>query len=151
MLVLAAFTSLAVISAPTQAQKTAKLTWGPVPPVFPKGAQMAVVSGDPSKSGPFAIQLSMPSGYRIMPHFHPTDETVTVKSGHFKYGMGDTFDAKSMKTMKPGDSGTLPAKGHHYAQAQGKTIVEVTANGPFQMTYVNPADDPSKKPATKMK
>jgi hypothetical protein len=27
----------------------------------------------------------------------------------------------------------------------GKTVVEVSSTGPFQMIYVNPADDPSKK------
>lgn len=147
---LSALACVAVLSAPAHAQKTAKLHWGPAPAVFPHGAQMAVVSGDPSKSGPFAVQLSMPAGYRIPPHFHPTDETVAVKSGHFKYGMGDHFDAASMKTMKPGDSGTLPANGHHYAMAQGKTVVEVSGNGPFAMTYVNAADDPQHaKPKTK--
>jgi hypothetical protein len=31
---------------------------------------------------------------------------------------------------------------HHYATAKGATVVEVTAMGPFAMTYVNPADDP---------
>jgi quercetin dioxygenase-like cupin family protein len=139
---LASFLCVAAVAAPAYAQNAAALHWGPAPAVFPHGAQMAVVSGDPSKPGPFAIQLSMPSGYRIPPHFHPTDENVTVKSGHFNYGMGDHFDMKAMKTMKPGDTGSLPANGHHYAMAQGHTVVEVGSTGPFAMTYVNPADDP---------
>jgi hypothetical protein len=57
------------------------LHWGPAPAVFPPGAKMAVVSGDPSKAGSFTIQLAMPDGYRIPPHFHPTDEAVEVKQG----------------------------------------------------------------------
>jgi hypothetical protein len=28
------------------------IKWGPAPPVLPKGSQMAVLSGDPGKSGP---------------------------------------------------------------------------------------------------
>ena len=34
---------------------------------------------------------------------------------------------------------------HHYAEAKGKTVVQVSAMGPFAMTYVNDADDPPKK------
>ena len=124
------------------------LHWGPAPAVFPKGAKMAVVSGDPSKAENFVVELSMPGGYKIPPHFHPTDETVTVKKGTFLYAMGDTFEASQLQTMKVGQSGTIPATMHHYAQAKGPTVVAVSAMGPFQLTYVNPADDPQqqKKP-----
>ena len=62
--------------------------WGPAPAVFPAGAQMAVISGDPSKAAPFVVELKVPDGYQIPPHFHPTDETVTVKEGTFNVGMG---------------------------------------------------------------
>src|SRR6266581_8591506 len=110
------------------------LHFGPAPPVFPKGAQMAVVSGDPSKAGEFVIQLSMPAGYKIPPHFHPTDETVQVKKGTFLVGMGDTLDLKSTKPMKVGDKGTIMAQMHHFAATMGATIVSVTAMGPFAMT-----------------
>jgi hypothetical protein len=118
------------------------LKWGPAPDAFPAGAKMAVVSGDPSKAAMFSIELAMPDGYKISPHFHPTDETVEVKSGTFLYAMGDTFDAAQLKTMAPGGKGTIPAQMHHYATAKGATVVQVTAMGPFALTYVNPADDP---------
>ncbi len=127
------------------AAKGAPLHWGPAPAVFPKGAKMAVVSGDPSKAEEFTVELSMPAGYKIPPHFHPTDETVTVKKGTFLYAMGDTFDASKLQVMKVGQSGTIPAQAHHYAQAKGPAIVAVSAMGPFQLTYVNPADDPQKQ------
>ena len=122
--------------------KTAALTWGAAPAVFPKGAQMAVVRGDPSKAALFTIELSLPDGYKIPAHFHPTDELVTVKQGTFLVGMGDTLDLAKTNTMKPGDKGKVPAGHHHYAAAKGTTVVSVTAMGPFAMTYVNPADDP---------
>ncbi|MEO8295950.1 MAG: cupin domain-containing protein [Gemmatimonadota bacterium] len=128
----------------TTAMKRDTLHWGPAPAVFPRGAQMAVVSGDPSKSGTFRIQLRMPDGYRIPPHFHPSDENIEVKQGTFLVGMGDVFNATSAKAMNPGEHGTVPANGHHFGQAKGEVVVEVTAVGPFAMTYVNPADDPSK-------
>jgi quercetin dioxygenase-like cupin family protein len=133
-----------------QAKPTAQptLNWGPAPAVFPKGAEMAVVSGDPGKAAPFVVQLRMPDGYRIAPHFHPTDETIEVKQGTFLYGMGDVFDVTKTKTMRVGDKGNIPATMHHFATAQGPTIVAVSAMGPFVLTYVNPADDPQ-MPAAK--
>jgi quercetin dioxygenase-like cupin family protein len=131
----------------TPPAKAPTLTWGPAPAVFPKGATMAVVSGDPGKAAMFTIELSMPSGYRIAPHFHPTDEAVEVKKGTLMVGMGDTFDTTKTKPMKVGDKATIAAMMHHYASAQGATLISVTAMGPFALTYVNPADDPQKAPA----
>ena len=70
----------------TPAEKPAALKWGLAPAVFPPGARMAVVSGDPTKAGLFTAQLAMPSGYKIPPHFHPTDEVVEVKKGTLLVG-----------------------------------------------------------------
>ena len=137
----------AIHSQATPAAEPARLHWGPAPAVFPAGARMAVVSGDPGKAAPFTVELAMPSGYKIPPHFHPTDETVQVKKGTFLVGMGDTFDVKSTKPMKVGDKGTIMAQMHHFAATRGATIVSVTAMGPFAMTYVNPADNPQKTAA----
>lgn len=126
----------------TSASKAPALTWGPAPAVFPVGAKMAVVSGDPGKAAPFVVELSMPDGYKIPPHFHPTDESVEVIKGTFLVGMGDTLDVAKTQAMKTGAKGSLPAGAHHYAVAKGATTVSVSAMGPFAMTYVNPADDP---------
>jgi quercetin dioxygenase-like cupin family protein len=136
---------LAASALNAQAMPAATLKWGPAPAAFPPGATMAVVSGDPSAAGLFTIQLSMPDGYRIPPHFHPTDEAVEVKDGTFLFGMGDAFDSSKLQAMTPGQKGSVPANAHHFAQAKGATVVAVTAMGPFAMTYVNPADDPRKR------
>ena len=56
-----------------------EIKWGPAPPVVPKGAEAAVLDGDPFKDGSFyTLRLKMPDGYKIPPHWHPTDENVTV-------------------------------------------------------------------------
>jgi quercetin dioxygenase-like cupin family protein len=135
-------TSVAVVGDTTT---KASLQWGPAPQAFPAGAKMAVVSDDPSKPELFQIELAIPDGYRIPPHFHPTDEAVEVKQGTFLVGLGDTLDPAKTNPMKPGDKGSLRANMHHFAIARGATIVAVTAKGPFAMTYVNAADDPRKK------
>jgi quercetin dioxygenase-like cupin family protein len=128
------------------APKSSSLTWGPAPDVFPAGAKMAVERGDPSKSGEFVVRLSFPAGYKIPPHWHPTDEHVRVRSGEFLVGMGDAIDPSKTMKMVPGDTGTIGAKMHHFAIARVATEVSVRADGPFAMTYVNAADDPRKKP-----
>jgi len=115
--------------------------------VFEKGAQMAVVSGDPSKAAPFVVRLKLPAGYKINPHFHPTDENVTVISGTFAAAMGDKFEAAVMKVMPAGSFALMPAQMHHYAMAKTAAVVQVHATGPFALTYVNAADDPSKRTA----
>lgn len=124
------------------APTTTDLKWGPAPAAFPAGAQMAVVSGDPGQSGPFTVQLAMPDGYKIKPHTHPTDENVTVMKGTFLVGMGDKWDVAKAKPMATGATGAVPANMAHYAQAKGKTVVQVSSTGPFAMSYVNPSDDP---------
>jgi quercetin dioxygenase-like cupin family protein len=120
------------------------LKWGAAPPVFPKGAQIAVLSGDPFKDGLFVVRLKMPNGYKIPAHNHPTAEYVTVVSGKFNIGMGDKLDPKQGQQLRPGGFAEAPAKMNHYAWATGETVVQVHGQGPFELIYVNPADDPSK-------
>jgi quercetin dioxygenase-like cupin family protein len=120
-----------------------RITWGPAPAVFPPGAEMAVVQGDPSKAGqPFIVRLRLPNGYRIAPHTHPSDEHVTVISGAFAIGMGSTFSESALTTLPAGAFATAPAGHAHFAQAKGATVVQVNAIGPFAITYVNPSDTP---------
>lgn len=70
------------------------LKWGPAPSILPAGAKLAVLDGDPMKSGAYTMRLMMPPGYRIPPHFHHADEHVTVISGALNVGMGDNFTTK---------------------------------------------------------
>jgi quercetin dioxygenase-like cupin family protein len=142
---------LASLPAVSAAQNKAHLEWTAPPPVFPRGAKMAVVSGDPTKTGPFVLQFRMPNGYRVAPHFHPTDEHVTVKSGSFLVGMGDKADRKAMKKLSKGQAADMKANMHHYAMAKGRTTIEITSTGPFVLTYVDPADDPQNKTKPKAK
>src|ERR1700685_2783109 len=65
-----------------------EVKWGAPPPVFPPGAKFAVIAGDPATTGLVTVRFEMPAGYTIPPHFHPTDEHVTVLKGSFSIGMG---------------------------------------------------------------
>jgi quercetin dioxygenase-like cupin family protein len=128
---------------------TAEIKWGEPPPIFEKGASFTVMSGDPGQPGLFVVRLKMPAGYKIAPHWHPTDEHVTVLSGTFALGMGETFDKASMKDLPVGGYALLPAEMRHFALAKTDAIVQVHGMGPFALTYVNPADDPSKRTTAK--
>jgi hypothetical protein len=118
--------------------------WGEPPPVLGKGVMFAVVSGDPGKAGPYTVRLRMPSGFKIAPHWHPTDENVTVLSGTFALGMGEKFEQATMKDLPAGGYALLPAEMRHFAMAKTAAVVQVHGMGPFVLNYVNPADDPSK-------
>jgi hypothetical protein len=131
----------------------ADVKWGDPPPVFPKGAKFAVLDGDPGKPGPFTVRLQAPDGYKVMPHWHPTTERITVLSGEFHIGMSDSVDATKETTLPAGGYLALPAHMHHYAWVKGETVLQINSTGPFALYYINPADDPSgmqgKKKASK--
>jgi quercetin dioxygenase-like cupin family protein len=119
--------------------------WAVAPSLLPPGALLAVVSGDPTGPGESTIQLSMPDGYRIPPHFHPGFEHVLVKEGTLLVGMGDRLDVKKTLALTVGDSVTAPAGMHHYSIAQGRTVVSVTFIGPYTITYVHAEDAPRQR------
>jgi quercetin dioxygenase-like cupin family protein len=129
------------------------MKWGDVPPVFSPGAKLAVLEGNPFGSGYYTVALKMPDGYKVMPHWHPATERVTVISGDFHAGMGDKMDEAGAKDFPPGSFISIPPHMHHYAFAKGETVVQVSGPAPFKLIYVNPADDPSgmqgKKPMGK--
>lgn len=119
-----------------------KTRWQAGPPSLPKGAQIAVLEGDPGKEGPFVFRVKVPDGYRIPPHTHPKTERVTVIAGTFHVGMGDKFDAKAASPMPAGTYGYWEAGMEHYVWVKGETIVQFHGMGPWSIKYVNLADDP---------
>ena len=126
--------------------KADELKWGEVPPDLPQGGQLAVLYGDPSKKGPFAIRLKAPDGYKIAPHWHSQDEQLTVLAGTLMLHMGDTMDSPA-HALDAGSFHFLPGKMHHAAQAKGETVVQINGTGPFDIHYLNPADNPNKASA----
>jgi mannose-6-phosphate isomerase-like protein (cupin superfamily) len=121
-----------------------KITWSPAPNALPSGAKLAVLEGNPFEAGPYTMRLQMPGGYRIPPHSHPGVEHVTVVKGTFKVGMGEKFDPAAMMTLPNGTFAALDPGVHHYAEAQGETVIQLHGIGPWAINYVNPKDDPRK-------
>lgn len=116
-------------------------------PSLPKGAQSVLLVGDPSKAGVFVVRVKLPARYKVAPHTHPFAELITVLTGSLGNGMGETFDAKKGEMLKAGASFALPAKHAHYVWTNDEdTILELVATGPWDITYLNSADDPRKQP-----
>ena len=57
--------------------------------------------------------------------------------------MGDKLDKSKGITLHAGGFAAAPAGMNHFAWAVTDAVVQVHAEGPFALTYVNPADDPS--------
>ena len=82
--------------------------------------------------------------FKVPAHSHPTTESLTVVSGNFHIGMGDKLDETKAIELTAGGFGEAPAKMNHYGWASTPSVVQIQGQGPFAITYVNPADDPSK-------
>jgi quercetin dioxygenase-like cupin family protein len=122
-----------------------QVKWGPAPPSLPLGAQMAVLEGDPSKAGaPFAIRAKLPDGYRVPPHWYPTNERIIVLQGTFGMGLGERFDPAAGRELPVGSYVVTPKGVRHFVWAKGETVIQVSGMGPIEINYVNPADDPRK-------
>jgi hypothetical protein len=150
-LVLALATSAAV----TRAQSAHaivpadKVQFGAAPPVLPAGAQLAVLEGNPGEKGPLVLRLKLPANYKLPAHWHTMAERVTVLSGMFNVGMGDKLSTSASQPLAPGGFVSLPAKMHHYAWTSAPTIVQINLEGPFDIFYVDPNEDPQNTKTTK--
>lgn len=120
----------------------ADVKWVDGPAALPPGTKAAVIYGDMTKAEPFTFRAKLPADFKVPPHFHPGTETVTVLSGTFYVSMGDTFDASKAKAMTAGSFVALPGKSPHFVYTKEETVIQVSAVGPWGLTYVNPADDP---------
>ena len=125
-----------------------EIEWKAAPPVLPAGAQIAVLEGDPGKEGPFTLRLKLPENYRIQPHTHPVIEHVTVITGEFGIGLGETFNEDTIEWSEEGGFYMMATGVAHFAATREETVIQLHSNGPWALNYVNPADDPRGQPAS---
>ncbi len=137
--------ALAADTADDQSFMDAKaIKWSNAPPSLPKGAQAAVLHGDPTKEGPYVIRLKIPAGYKVPPHWHTQAENLTIISGTLYLGDGDKMHESQAHALHAGGFHHLPAKAHHYAFSKVPTVVQINGEGPLDIVYINEADDPRK-------
>ncbi|HJT69362.1 MAG TPA: cupin domain-containing protein [Terriglobales bacterium] len=105
------------------------------------GCEHASVSGDPGADGkPFVLRIRCPDGAKVPPHWHPTDENITVLQGTFRIGTGEVFDSSKLTPMDTGSFMVMPKTMRHFALCKGETILQIHGIGPFKINWVNPAE-----------
>src|SRR5690554_5826859 len=100
------------------------LTWGPAPDVFPPGAELAVLQGDPGQAMLVTLRLRLPAGYEIPAHWHTAEEDVTVLSGSLNFGMGDVLDKEAGTLLTPGGFVALAGNMNHFVWTDEDTVVQ---------------------------
>ena len=65
-------------------------------------------------------------------------------AGEFGIGSGEKLD-RSAAPLPAASFVHLPAGMAHFAWAKAESVVQINGVGPFDVTYLNPADDPRKQ------
>jgi quercetin dioxygenase-like cupin family protein len=104
------------------------------------GMEQVNLIGDPSKAGPYTLRLKFPKGFKVAPHTHPDAREVTIISGVFATGYGETFDASKLKVLPAGSFYTEPANVPHYIEIKEDVVLQVSGTGPSGRKYINPQD-----------
>jgi anti-sigma factor ChrR (cupin superfamily) len=120
-----------------------EIKWADLPLI--PGAKLAVLEGQMDKKGPITARIKLPANGKVAAHWHPGVERVTVLSGTFNYGMGDKLDPEKTSPFGPGSLIVMPPQMHHFGWTKEETVIQINVEGPWGITYVNPADDPRKK------
>jgi hypothetical protein len=119
-----------------------EVEWEDGPASFESGAEFAVLEGDPAEAGVFTMQIRMPDGFQISPHWHPNVERVTVLSGTFFLGSGEALDIEAAEPLPAASYTSIPPEIRHFAIAENETVIQLTSIGPWEINYVDPSDDP---------
>jgi quercetin dioxygenase-like cupin family protein len=119
-----------------------EMIWVSQGPLAAPGMEQANLVGNPSKPGPYTLRLRFPKGLKIAPHTHPDSREVTILSGVFATGYGETFDHAKLKILPAGSFYTEPANVPHFIEIEEDTVLQVSGTGPSGRNFVDPPDDP---------
>lgn len=122
----------------------ADLKWSPLPSMA-KGAQIAVLHGNPAKPGLFTIRVRIPANFKFSVHRQPDERVRTIISGTYYSAIGDQFDSSKLMAFPPGTFAHVPPKTWNFAETRDEEVVfQITGIGPTGIEYLNAADDPRK-------
>ena len=96
----------------------------------------AGIYGDPAKPGPYAFRVRAQAGHRLAPHTHPDERTVTVLSGTYWSGVGETFADAKLQAFPAGSFYVIPAGVPHYsAVLEGEVEFQEAGVGPARTIW----------------
>lgn len=141
----AAFLALALPAQQPESVTPAEVRWSEGPPSLPPGVRIAVLEGDLRQEGIFTARLKLPAGFRLLPHWHPAFEYLTVMEGTYSLGRGEKFDPTALRELPAGSFSVMPPKVPHFGFSKQGAIIQITAMGPWDLFYLDPKDDPRAK------
>lgn len=109
------------------------LKWAPSKSL--PGAEVALISGNPEKKGPFIARVKLPANFQIPVHMHAINENDTVLSGKLFLGIGTEMNTEQGMEVPAGGFVMIPAKLSHYAWTKEETILQINGMGPWGMIY----------------
>ena len=113
-----------------------QIPWGAVDA---RGAQNAVVVGDPGKPGFYMVYTKWTKGNHFShPHFHPNDRYIVVLQGTWYVGSGTKFDPEHGTVAMPaGSFVTHYGKQVHWDGAKDQdAVLLIMGEGPATSTEV---------------
>jgi len=126
---------------PASAGAEEDLNWQFVPGI-PRPVEVAIVSGDPSKEGPYVVRYRTPSGMRFAPVTHPDVRELTIIKGTYWIAQGESYNWKQMDEFKAGAVIQKEANKPYFGWARTAVILEERGTGPTNLNYVHEDDDP---------
>jgi quercetin dioxygenase-like cupin family protein len=106
------------------------LAWGPCPPVFPAGCEIAVLHGDPAKPNA-DVFFKVPPNYVIPHHWHTSAERMALVSGELHV----TYDGHETSVLTVGTYAYGPPAAPHRAvcQDKGPCVLFIAFEGPVDV------------------
>lgn len=102
------------------------------------GIVTTTLAGDPSKAGPYTIEIRVPPNTKIAAHSHRDDRSAVVVSGKWYFGYGAKADQSLTKLLTAGSFYTEPGKEPHFAMTGDEpAVVYITGIGPTSTLYVD--------------
>lgn len=109
------------------------------------GVKIAVLHGTPAQQGHYVVRLKFPPNTRMPAHWHPQVEHATILAGTLLLAMGEKEDSAAVQRYTAGSFLVVPPRMAHYGKSIDETTIELSGPGPYEVVFVNPADDPRKK------
>ncbi|MFL9585248.1 cupin domain-containing protein [Stenotrophomonas sp. AB1(2024)] len=95
------------------------------------GIRTTVLFGDPTRSGPYTIEIRVPPHTRIAAHTHRDRRSAVVVSGSWYFGYGTALSDDRLKLLPAGGFYTEPAGDAHFAITRDESaVVYITGEGP---------------------
>lgn len=106
------------------------------------GVRYVALYGEMNTEGEsFVFRLEVQPGFELRPHTHPVTEHLTVLSGRFYVGLGETMDREDATAYGPGSYLAIAAGVPAYMWAEEETVIQVHGVGPMTTEFITPPEE----------